>query len=389
MPSLLFDMQTGVSGDMVLGALFDLGLDFQAWTESMGALKLPLHFKKTKLQKNGLGASLFEVLCPLEKKHRKLNDIRILLQASDLDKAVIEQSLKIFTRLAEAEARVHHFSVEDVHFHEVGALDSIADITGACLGFKMLDIQDFYTTAFTFGQGTIQTEHGIMAIPVPATAILAEGFPSKRLEIEAELCTPTGTAIVTSLASPLGNKSYRALKTGLGAGQRDFAKQANVLRLQLIEMEDVNTSEIIQIECNLDDANPEILAYAVERIFKAGAVDVWQEPIVMKKSRLATKICALVSKEQFTSVSESLVMETSTLGFRYHSVSRQVGKKEAIRASSAYGDVSVNRITFQQPAIVRFAPEYESCRKAALEKGVPISEVYQSVMSSISRNSGQ
>lgn len=387
---LLFDMQTGVSGDMILGALFDLGLDFGAWKARMEGLRLPgVTPSIRKVLKHGIAATKFDVSLPHEHAHRGLPEIRSILSQSSLPDPVKEKSLRIFTRLAEVEAEIHGSKIEEVHFHELGALDAIVDIAGACLGFEMLGVTGFLCTPFTFGSGVVATAHGAMSVPVPATLALTRGFPSVRTGLTGELCTPTGAAVVTTLSRPV-SPSWRGVlqRHGYGAGTRDLPDRANVLRLCLLEEENESTragadrageSGLYQVECNLDNMTPELLAFAVEKLFDAGCKDVWQEPIVMKKSRAAVKLCALAEAADLDKALSAIADETATGGMRWFPVRRWVAEKGSARAETRFGTVELKRIAFPgKPA--RYSPEFESCRKLALAAGVPLQEVWREAL---------
>lgn len=384
-------MHTGVSGDMILGALFDLGLDFRAWKARMDGLGLPrAEMEAVRVNKAGIMATRFTVRVPDERSHRGLGEIRSLVSAADLPEGVKDKVLAVFARLAGAEAGIHGVPVEEVHFHEVGALDSIIDVVGACLGFDMLGVEGFFTTPFTFGNGTVRTRHGLLGVPVPATLALSRGFPSVRTRLPGELCTPTGTALVTSLARPVPSGWMGILRgQGYGAGSRDLPGAANVLRICLMDAAPdpgqgafpaggagTRDPDVYQVECNLDNMAPELLGYALERLFDAGCKDAWQEPIHMKKNRSAVKLCALAGGGDLDRVLAVFASETSTGGIRYFPVRRLVAAKGKRAAETRFGTVDLKEVTFPgQPS--RLSPEYESCRRLALAAGVPLQAVYR------------
>jgi uncharacterized protein (TIGR00299 family) protein len=389
---LLFDMQTGVAGDMILGALFDLGLDFGAWKARMDGLGLPGNLRAEKVRKGGLMATRFIAEFPEEHAHRGLSEIKAILSAANLPDTVKARAETVFARLAEAEAAIHGTTPEQVHFHEVGALDAIVDVVGACLGFEMLGADEFLATPFTFGSGHVRAAHGRLAVPVPATLALTRGFPSVRTGLEGELCTPTGAAIVTAIARPLPAGWTGVLRAhGYGAGTRDIPGMANVLRICLMDAarSPVGAAdsaeaakpayEVFQVECNLDNMPPEILGYAVERLFQAGALDAWQEPIHMKKNRSAIKLCALAEEPALDAVLGAIAAETSTGGIRFHPVRRLVAAKSSRRTQTRFGEVELKEVTF--PGLPpRLTPEYESCRALALATGAPLQAIYREAM---------
>lgn len=411
MPKLLFDMQTGVAGDMILGALFDAGLDFDAWKARMQGLRLAgVELSIEKVRKHGLMATRFHAQVPDSRHHRGLAEIRSLIEAADLPGRTAAGALSVFGRLAEAEAAIHGVPIESVHFHEVGALDAIVDVVGACLGFEMLAVDGFYTTPFTFGSGTVRTAHGELAVPVPATLALSRGFPSVRTGLRGELCTPTGTALITAFAEPVPARWAGVLRAeGYGAGSKDLPGMANVLRICLMDdipgtgRDDVpeagreapgpgamasgagpgeggtGDSGLFQVECNLDNMAPELLGYALERLFEAGCKDAWQESIQMKKNRSAVKLCALVEAPDLDRVLSVVAAETSTGGMRWFPVRRWVARKGSRRVDTPYGSVEMKEVAF--PGLPpRLTPEYESCRTLALRANAPLQDVYRAAL---------
>ena len=382
-------MQTGASGDMILGALFDLGLDFGAWKRGIDSLGLPgLGLQVDRVSKQGLSAARFHAAVPHEHAHRGLAEIRAIIARGDLPPRARENAIAIFTRLAGVEARIHGVTVEQVHFHEVGALDAIVDIAGACLGFEMLGIREFRTTPFTFGTGTVQSQHGTLSVPVPATLALTEGFPSKRTGLPGELVTPTGAAIITTMAEPLPEGWTGTLeRSGYGAGTRDLPGIANVLRLCLMRESAPGLSgyAVFQVECNLDNMAPELIGYAAERLLAAGCKDVWQEPIFMKKNRGAVKLCALADRATLDTALTVIASETLTGGVRWFPVERLVAEKTSETVATEFGEVEVKKVSFPGRAAPRWTPEFESCRKLAQAKGVPLQEIYREAQLKASR----
>lgn len=377
-------MQTGVAGDMILGALFDLGLDYEDWKVRVDTLGLSdVRFHREKVSKHGIMATRFRVEAPHGHAHRGLPEIRSIILRSGVSDKAKENAMAVFGRLARAEAGIHGIPEEDVHFHEVGAHDAIVDIVGACVGFEMLGISEFHATAFTFGTGTVQTQHGRLSVPVPATLALSRGFPSLRTDLPGELCTPTGTAIVSALSKPVprGWKG-RVEKIGYGAGARELPGIANVLRICLLEAEPTDAAgyEVFQVECNLDNMTPEMIGYAAERLLAAGCRDVWQEPIYMKKNRAAVKLCALVDSPGLEAALALMASETATGGMRYFPVRRLVAEKRPAEVETRYGIVAMNKIRFPGRTGARYSPEFESCRTLALKAQVPLQDVYREAM---------
>jgi uncharacterized protein (TIGR00299 family) protein len=317
---------------------------------------------------------------PHEHAHRGLPEITRIIEAGGIGAKAKADAIAVFTRLAQAEARIHGVPVEKIHFHEVGALDAILDIVGACVAFEMLGVTGFYTTPFTFGSGTVQTQHGALTVPVPATLALSEGFPSRRTGLLGELCTPTGTAIVTTFAKPLPKDWAGAIaKIGYGAGTRELPGIANVLRLCLMEPSDAAPSApiVYQVECNLDNMTPELIGYAAERLLAAGCNDVWQESILMKKNRSAVKLCALVEAPRLDAALSLIAAETATGGMRWFPVERLVAEKSAGTVETRFGAVEMKKVLFPGRSHARYSPEFESCRKLAQAAGAPLQEVYR------------
>jgi uncharacterized protein (TIGR00299 family) protein len=377
-------MQTGASGDMILGALFDLGLDFAAWKRGIDSLALPgVAPRVDRVAKHGLMATRFRVDIPHEHAHRGLSDIRAILMRGALPERARENALSAFARLAEAEARIHGVPVDAIHFHEVGALDAIVDIAGACLGLELLGVRTCYATPFTFGSGTVKAAHGTLSVPAPATMALTEGFPSRRTGLPGELVTPTGAALITTLARPLPEGFTATVsRSGYGAGTRDLPGIANVLRLCLMQASAAGDSdyEVFQVECNLDNMAPELIGYAAERLLAAGCKDVWQEPIFMKKNRSAIKLCALADHADLEAALGIIASETATGGVRWFPVRRLVAEKTMGTVSTSFGEVEVKKVEFPGRTAPRWSPEYESCRKLALAAGAPLQDVYREAL---------
>lgn len=384
-------MQTGASGDMILGALFDLGLDFRAWEETMRTLGIgAIGLSRERVSKHGIMATRFRVEAPHEHAHRGLPEIRAIIARSGVPAKTKSDAIAVFTRLAEAEARIHGTTMEQVHFHEVGALDAIVDIVGACLGFEMLGVSEFYTTPFTFGSGTVQTQHGTLAVPVPATLALTQGFPSRRTGLAGELCTPTGAALISTFSRPIPESLIApVIRSGYGSGTKDLPGIANVLRICLMDPAGRDTRyPIFQLECNLDNMAPEVIGYAADRLLASGCKDVWQEPIFMKKNRAAVKLCALVEPPGLEAALALIAAETATGGVRYFPVRRLVAERSSEIVDTRFGPVELKKTLFPGAAAPRYTPEFESCRKLAEAGAAPLQEIYREAMAQASRKSG-
>lgn len=388
-----FDCFSGISGDMVLGALLACqGADEARFRRELSALAVPgYELSISRVTREGLAATDVDVkLLARDQGHgRHLSDIAAILRESPLPERVKERSIAIFTRLAEAEASVHGTTPDRIHFHEVGAVDAIVDIAGSCILLEMLSIEQVAVSSLPCGYGTITCQHGIMPIPAPATLALLEGFPVRPVDIEGELVTPTGAAIVTTLADPGAAGQMPAMRvatSGLGAGKKQFKKDMpNVLRVIVGESQGQSENVIGErqtacvIETNLDDASPETLAYAMERCLAAGAWDAFFTPITMKKSRPAVMLTVLCPPELADTLAGILFRETGTFGLRIREQEKRALSREWRSVITPYGQIRV-KIGSWQGEEMTTAPEYEDCRRAAEEHGVPLNTVYQAAL---------
>lgn len=382
MKILYFDAFAGTSGDMTVGALLSLGLSVDRLREELQ--RLPLHGYRIVAEArhvNGIGATQFTVHTASHgHEHRSFRDIRGMLEGSTLDAVVKRHALAIFTTLAAAEGRVHGVPVDDVEFHEVGAVDSIIDIVGAAIGMAALGIDRAYASVLPLGSGVVQSQHGPLPVPGPATVELLRGFPTRLGDGEGELVTPTGAAIIATLAQAGPVPEMRIEAVGYGAGQRTMQDRPNLLRLVL---GDASTAtghdELVVIETNIDDYNPELYAYVIERLFEAGARDVYLTAVQMKKSRpgtLLTVLCSAVDRERLAAV---ILSETSAIGVRYHPVHRSVLPRMVREVHTPYGTVRI-KVAIGPDGHENLAPEYEDCKRLAREKRVPIKIVYQAAL---------
>jgi uncharacterized protein (TIGR00299 family) protein len=305
-------------------------------------------------------------------KHRHLPGILALIAQAQLPERVKRRATTVFERLGAAEAAVHQIPVERVHFHEVGAVDSIADIVGACLGFELLGVSEIHSSALNVGSGTVETEHGILPVPAPATVALLEGKPIYSSGPALELTTPTGAAVVTTLASRFGPPPAMTLAaTGYGAGDRDFPEHANVLRVMIGEESGATeTTTLTVIEANLDDLSAEVLGFAMERLIEGGALDVSFTPMFMKKNRPGTLLRVIARPEDQEKMTGILFAETSTLGVRIFQAGRRVQARRSVEVETRYGKL---RMKLSQNG--SYAPEYEDCRTLARAAGVPLKQV--------------
>lgn len=382
------DCASGISGDMTLGALLDAGAELAAIQAGIDSLGLPgCRLVCNEVKKNGFRATQIVVEHEPEHKHRHLHHITAMIDASSLNARQRDIATQIFRKLAEAEAKVHGTPIEKVHFHEVGAVDSIADIVGAAIGFDLLGIERIICSPIPTGHGTVEIAHGRCSIPAPATAELLRGIPLAALDVEGEFTTPTGAAIVATLADTFGPVPPMTIDhIGYGAGQKDFP-QANILRLLVGELTShglvasatssptqPHTESILLLETNLDNSTGETIAHAVDALWTAGALDVALTPIQMKKGRPGLLITVQSRPADVDALEAVLFRETPTLGVRRTIVERTVLAREERIVETRWGKVT-GKVAFLPDGADRFTPEYESCRQLADQEGVPISWV--------------
>lgn len=366
------DAFSGISGDMTVGALADAGADVTALSEQLTSLGTSAAFRFEKTTRRGMAATKFHVDAAESNTHRHLHHILEMIAKSGLSARAKENASAVFGQLGEAEAKVHAIPVERVHFHEVGAVDSICDIAGACAGLDLLGIDVVHCSPVNVGSGTVRTEHGVLPVPAPATAALLKGKPIYSRGPCVELTTPTGAAISSTLATEFGAlPPMRIAATGYGAGSKDFAEHANVLRVLIGHASGAEEATTVAVlEANIDDANPQVLGYAMERLIEAGALDVSLEPVLMKKNRPGTLLRVIAKPEDRELVAELIFAETTTLGLRLYSAERRVKARRWQDVETPHGTV---RIKISEDG--SFAPEYEDCRKIARECGIPLKDV--------------
>lgn len=372
-----FDCASGASGDMLLGAVVDLGLPIERLRDELA--KLPLagyRLESQTVTRSGLAATKVDVIAEdASPKHRHLRHILEILDASSLDPAVRERAGGLFRRLAEAEASVHGTSVEKVHFHEVGAVDSIVDIVGGVIALRWLEASRFVASPLNVGTGTVTMSHGTFPVPPPATARLVAGVPVYG-EGEGELLTPTGALLVTAHATEYGSlPAMRLEKTGHGAGGRDTKGRPNVLRL--IVGEDASPPDgdrVVVLETEVDDASPQLLGPLLDRLLGEGALDAFFTPVQMKKGRPGVLVTVIAEPRKREPLEELLFRETTTLGIRRQVWDRTVLQRESATVETAYGPIRV-KIGRRGGVVYNASPEFDDCRRAAGEKGVAVKEV--------------
>ena len=401
MKILYYDCFAGISGDMNLGAMIDLGVEAGYLEKELAGL--PVHGYELRVEQDirkGISGTRVQVIIddqhqhlhPDDHKHdhghghhhhphRSFGEIRQMILSSTLREKVKDISIAIFTKVAEAEAKVHNKSVDEVHFHEVGAIDSIVDIVGAAICIDRLSPDAIHCSTVELGGGKVHCAHGIYPVPAPATAEIVKNIPVRMGSVDYEATTPTGAAILAACVNSFSDTfDFTILKTGYGIGTRDTVIP-NVLRVYLCETSRENDMETIPsyiVECNIDDMNPEFYDYIIDSLFSAGAKDVFITPIIMKKSRPAVKLSVLCTPEAENRVNEVLFRETSTIGVRKFAIDKTMLDRKIEHIDTRFGEVRV-KSAFYQGVCIKSKPEYDDCIKIAREKGIPISQVYREV----------
>ena len=376
------DLIGGASGDMFAAALLDLGLPLDALKAELKKIPgLQYRLEVGSKKVGAIRAARFRVATGKKEPERSWAEIRRMLRQSALEEPIKERALDIFARLAAAEGKVHGVAPERVHFHEVGATDSIVDIVAAAAGSQHLKIDAFYFSRIPLGRGVTRSRHGALPLPGPATLELLKGLPVEWIDLAAETVTPTGAAIIASLGKSFAAAPEMAVeKVGYGAGAREFPDRPNLLRLVLGENDAASQrDEMLVIETNIDDMSPELYDYVFERLFAAGARDVFLTPVQMKKNRpgvLLSVVGEACLREKMTAI---IFSETSTIGVRYYPVARAVLKREVVRVKTKYGAVKV-KVVEQPDGARRGAPEYDDVRRIAALKKVPLKAVYDEAL---------
>jgi uncharacterized protein (TIGR00299 family) protein len=388
-----FDCFSGISGDMTLAALIDAGVEVEAIRAGIASLGLPIHFEVEKIRKGGFAATQVRIETQEQKSHRFLPEVEEILTKSDLSPSQRNLALKIFRRLAEAEAAVHGLPLDKVHFHEVGALDSLADIVGSAIGLDLLGAERWTSRSVPTGSGMIKCAHGLMPVPAPGTAELLKGVPLASSPIKAELTTPTGAAILTTIirecASPadqpwLESPLMAVERIGHGAGRRDFPEQPNLLRLFVgntpvpspeRQRGDLEGDQVWMLETNLDDLPAEVIGYCYDLLFAAGALDVFSTPIFMKKNRPGVVLSVIAPEATLPALEELLFRETNTFGIRRFPVDRHKLQRRPFSVNTSWGPVQ-GKLGWMDGRPPVFSPEFEDCARIARQAGVPLREVY-------------
>lgn len=373
------DCASGISGDMTLGALIDAGAPLAEIQAGIDSLGLPsCRLVTSEVKKKGFRATQLVVEHEPQHAHRHLHHITEMIDGSRLSERQKDLAKRIFTRLGEAEAKVHGTTIRKVHFHEVGAVDSIADIVGCAIGFDLLGIEKVHCSPVPTGHGFVEIAHGRCSIPAPATGELLTGVPLAASDVEAELTTPTGTAIVATMVEEFGPAPAMTIEAiGYGAGQRDLEEQPNLLRLLVGQAADESpTEQLVVLETNLDDATGEQIGHCLECLFEAGALDAYTTAIGMKKSRPGVMLSVLCQPSDVQQLEAILFRESGTLGIRRTPVARRALPRESRSVDTRFGTVP-GKVAQLPDGKKRFSPEYEACRQIAQRAGVALTDVYE------------
>lgn len=407
MKILYYDCFSGISGDMNLAALIDIGVDKDYILKEL--LKLNFNDYKIEIEKDsrkGIQGTKVNVILNKSNEyqsithkhennkefkhfheHRNLKDIENIINSSTLKENVKENALKIFKKVQKAEAKIYGKPLGEIHFHDVGAVDSIIDIVGAAICLDYLKIDKIKASTIEVGSGFAKCEHGMLPLPAPATAEILKNMPIKS-KVSFEATTPTGAAILANYADEFTDeKNFKITKIGYGIGHEDIGDIPNILRVFIGEEfehkeDDYLTDEVLVMECNIDDMNPELYEYVIGLLFDQGALDVYMIPIIMKKQRPAVKLNVLCRIEQEDNIKDIILTNTTTLGFRKYKVNRSMLRREIDKVDTKYGEITVKSAYYKGNKI-KSKPEYEECKKAALKNNIAISEVYKEVFSKI------
>jgi pyridinium-3,5-bisthiocarboxylic acid mononucleotide nickel chelatase len=382
MKTAYFDCFSGIAGNMILGALLDAGLDRKLWEKEIRKVPLPGYSMKiAKTLQGEFSATLFDLAAKGREPSLSGKEILSIIDKSRVGKHVKEQSVRIFSRLIRAEEKVH--GKKHPFFHEIGVIDTVVDIVGSVIALELMDIEEVYSSPINLGSGTVKTHHGTFPVPAPATAELIKGFPVYQSDVGFELTTPTGAAIITTLASgfsPMPEMEVQSI--GYGAGTY-AAAHYDLLRVFVGEKKTSPEEDIVQvIETNLDDMNPEIFSSLFDRLFSAGALDVWITPVQMKKNRPGQLLSVLSTPGKSPALISMILNETSSFGVRCHEVKRKKLKREFKEVLTPFGKIKV-KVGLMGKSVIKQSPEYESCLEAAKKKNVPLKKVYEAVLRAI------
>jgi uncharacterized protein (TIGR00299 family) protein len=377
-----FDCFSGISGDMIIGALLDAGLDFKLFTAELEKLRLSGYEPKyRKVMKQNIASTKFDVMCSESAPLRHLSDLIRIVDDSGLDAETVGKAKEVFLTIAKAEAKIHNQPLTKVHFHEIGAIDTIVDVVGSLVGLKLLGVERVYASKVNVGTGFVEFSHGKFPVPAPATAEILRNVPTYATETNAEVITPTGASIITTLAeefTPMPQMVTEAI--GYGAGSHDLP-QPNVLRVfigDLVESRNSAMETICVLETNIDDMNPQVYGHVMVRLFDEGALDVYVGNVQMKKGRPGNTLTVLCEPASEAKVTKLIFEETTSLGVRRRLEERTVLRREVKQVDSKFGPISV-KVSSLDGKILNATPEYDQCRQAAKENKVPLKEIYREV----------
>jgi uncharacterized protein (TIGR00299 family) protein len=376
---IYFDCFSGISGDMILGALLDLGIDPEVFLKELK--KIPLEDYEIKIQRKKKGfleGTDVEIIFDDKKTHRHIKDLLDIVERSKLSKRVKDLSCETFIKIAKAESRVHNEPIEEVHFHEISGIDTIIDVVGSFLALELLNIDKVYSSPLPLGEGFIEISHGIIPVPAPATVELLKGIPVYSNGVRGELVTPTGAAIITTMTKDFGPMPLmRIERVGYGTGKRDF-NIPNLLRVFIGEkVKDVKEEKNLVIDVNIDDMNPQIYGYIIEKLFEKGALDVTITPIYMKKGRPGVLLSILIEPWKENDITEILFKETTTIGYRKYYVDKIMMDREIKEVETIWGKVRVKISRYG--SFVKISPEYEDCKRIAEERKIPLRQVMEEI----------
>lgn len=373
--SLFFDIQFGASGDMLLGALFDIGLDKSELINQLNSLGLSnWEINPRKITKYNFYGTLANVSCKDDAHSRNLNEIEKIIHTSKVNETIKNNIINIFKKIANAEAKVHGKEIYEIHFHEIGAIDSIIDISSFCIAIHILQIKEIYYNEFPFGTGTVKSSHGEISVPVPAVVELIKNFKSKSADNPGELITPTAAAILTTLGKQMTPLNFTILKSGIGFGTRDYPFPSYTRSFLIENNYQSQSEEIQQLECNIDDMNPQLYPTIIELLLNAGALDAYTTSISMKKGRMGTLLTVIANKENLSNLKKIIYNNTTTLGLRIFNINREKLSREYENVTVFDNQIRI-KIGYLNNEVVNIQPEFEDCKNAAEKLNVPIKEI--------------
>lgn len=380
MKILYFDTIAGISGDMTNAALIHAGMPLEFLKDELKKISLDGYKIETEtVVVNGITAIRFkvEIVKEIKHNHTHLNTIVNLIDSSSLSKRIKERAIKIFNTIGESEAKVHNIPIEKIHFHEVGAIDSIVDIVGSCIGLEFFNIDAIYSSPIKLGSGgTIKTDHGVMPIPAPATLEILKNYSVQLTEIPFELTTPTGAGIIKALSrGVLSNEEISINHIGFGAGTNQISQLPNLLRVAIGNIDsNFEQDEVIVLEANIDNLNPELFPFVIEKSLVNGALDAFYQPITMKKGRQGTLLTLIAPREKINLLQRLIFEETTTIGIRSYKVERKKLERSARTLKTSFGDTIVKIVVLDKKE--KIVPEFEECKRISVEFKIPLKEVY-------------